>query len=115
MEEKDPTGRNPKDPGAKLDAGKPPVELLIEAFPRALAEVTCVNEYGAKKYSRNGWRFVPNGIDRYTGALGRHLFSEQIDGPIDPESGLHHDAQVAWNALARLELRLMEDEKCEKL
>ena len=109
--ETDPTGRGPKDPGAKLDAGKPPVELLLEAFPRALAEVTGVNEYGAKKYTRGGWRHVPNGVDRYTGALGRHLLSEHIDGPIDPESGLYHDAQVAWNALARLELRLMEDKK----
>jgi len=35
---------------------------------------------------------------------------ENIDGPFDVETGLLHAAQEAWNALARLELILREEE-----
>lgn len=44
------------------------------------------------------------------GAMGRHLTGEAIDGPTDPATGLAHAAQVAWNALARLELMLRASE-----
>ena len=98
--------------GVKLDAGKSPVAMgVIGYFPNALLAVADVSAYGAKKYglycADKNWMRVPKGIERYTDALGRHLVKEAID-PIDEESGLHHDAMAAWNALARLELRIRE-------
>jgi hypothetical protein len=99
--ERDPSGLAPHEPGAKLDGGKVMMELLID-FARALRAVGEVATYGAEKYSRGGWQEVPEGERRYTGAMLRHLFRwEDVD-----ESGLDPDAQIAWNALARLELKL---------
>lgn len=109
--EHDPAGLSPGAPGAKLDAGKPPVlRGVVQHFPRAVLAVAEVTAYGARKYNWLGWRHVPNGIERYADALGRHLVEEGIDGPIDPGSGLLHAAHAAWNALARLELLLTQEE-----
>lgn len=109
--EKDPYGKDPHEAGSKLDAGKPQVvKYVLGYFPNALKAVAEVSEYGARKYTSMGWSTVPDGVDRYREALGRHLLAEaeaqawdltQVD-----ESGLLHDAQEAWNALAKLELRL---------
>lgn len=103
----DPTGRSPHEAGAKLDAGKPRVSLLFHDMPRALLEVARVATYGANKYSAGGWQWVPNGIERYTDAMSRHLLLEHIEVE-DSDSGMMHEAHVAWNALARLELILRE-------
>jgi hypothetical protein len=111
LQEADPTGRNPHEAGAKLDAGKAPIlSGVIQYFPRALREVAKVSQYGMTKYTWKGWESVPNGIVRYGDALGRHLVDEIIDGPMDPSTKLRHAAQVAWNALARLELIIQEEE-----
>lgn len=105
--EKDPTGKSPNDPGAKLDWGKEPVlQGVFEYFPRALLAVAKVSEFGAKKYSWGGWGPVPDGVTRYGNAQARHALKAVIDGPIDPDSGLYHAAHEAWNALAKLELIL---------
>lgn len=104
--EADPTGLAPSEPGAKLDAGKPLAGVLMD-FSQALSAVVDVGTYGAKKYSRGGWRSVPNGVERYTDAMFRHLLKEQTE-PNDPDTGLLHAAHAAWNALARLELMLQE-------
>jgi hypothetical protein len=106
VRESDPTGKAANEPGAKLDAGKPDVELLLD-FGLALVEVARVSTYGAKKYSRRGWLKVEDGQRRYTSAMLRHLIAGRYKA-IDDESGLLHQAQVAWNALARLELMLRE-------
>jgi hypothetical protein len=114
MSERDPNGVPPHQPGAKLDDGKSPVMRgAIQYFPRALAAVADISQYGATKYTWKGWESVPDGVNRYSDALGRHLVLEACEGPIDPETGMLHAAQVAWNALARLELMLRsgEDEK----
>ncbi|HSV28581.1 MAG TPA: dATP/dGTP diphosphohydrolase domain-containing protein, partial [Candidatus Omnitrophota bacterium] len=107
--EADPTGKAASEPGAKLDAGKPDADLLLD-FGRALIEVAKVCTYGAKKYSRGGWQHVTDGPCRYTSAMIRHLTTGRMEA-VDRESGLLHDAQVAWNALARLELRLRQASK----
>lgn len=105
------------EPGAKLDGGKPDASLL-QFFPRALLEVARVGTYGAKKYSRGGWLKVPDGIVRYTAAMMRHFFAEEIEGVYDQdpecaeygfENQIRHKAQVAWNALARLEREIQEE------
>lgn len=101
---KDPHGMDPHQPGAKLDAGKPDMSLLID-FSAALKEVAKVGDFGAKKYTRGGWLQVPNGYTRYTAAMMRHTLTSS---PIDAESNLLHAAHAAWCALARLELLLIE-------
>lgn len=106
--EVDPYGIKQHDNGAKLDAGKPDTSLLL-MFGRALLEVSKVSTVGAAKYTRGGWQFVPEGVQRYTAALLRHLFKENYER-LDNDTELLHAAQVAWNALARLELLLREDE-----
>lgn len=104
--ERDPNGRAPNTPGAKLDAGKSPLfQGLLDYFPRACLAVAGVSAAGAKKYAWKGWESVPDGINRYSDAMLRHVANESIEGPLDPE-GFAHKAQVAWNALAVLELFL---------
>lgn len=112
FQEKDPNGLDLKTAGAKADAGKAPIlKGLLQYFPRALSEVARTSEVGAKKYSWKGWESVPDGVSRYGDALCRHLVSEAIEGEFDGDTGLLHSTQVAWNALARLELILREKEK----
>lgn len=91
----------------KDDRGKAPIYRgVLSYFPNAVAEVATVSDFGATKYAWNGWLHVPNGIDRYSDALVRHLAQEGAGEIYDPESGLRHASHVAWGALARLELML---------
>lgn len=92
--------------GRKDDSGKAPVVRgVIQYFPNALNAVAEVSAFGAKKYDWGNWRFVAEGLERYTDALGRHIASEGRED-CDQESGLLHAAHAAWNALARLEFLL---------
>lgn len=120
MSDKDPNGVEQHVLGAKLDAGKVDMSLL-QLWPRALTEVCRVGTMGATKYTRGGFLAVLDGVRRYTAALLRHMFLEpfekyDIDPFYDTELGLpfkgkiRHDAQVAWNSLSRLELKLREEE-----
>lgn len=109
--ERDPTGLEAHQPGAKLDAGKDMPSLILSAMPRALMAVAGVGTFGYRKYTKDGWIEVTDGINRYTDAMDRHRLKEFIDGPVDPESRLLHAAHLAWNALARLELMLREQER----
>lgn len=107
--EASPDGKSANQPGVKLDAGKIPVfRGLIEYFPHACMAVAEVSQAGANKYTWKGWIDVPNGKVRYTDALVRHLIKESTEGEIDPDFGLLHAAHLAWSALARLELILLE-------
>lgn len=114
--EKDPKGLNPKAPGAKLDFGKAPVARgAIKYFPRALIAVAMLSLYGSEKYSWAGWAKVDDGINRYDDAIARHMVGEAIEGELDEAwlnvgKEVRHATAVAWNALARLELILQEEE-----
>lgn len=109
--ERDPTGRDPHTLGAKLDDGKSPVyQGLFDYFPRACMAVANVSGGGAKKYAWKGWEQVPDGINRYMNAAGRHTLKLSTEGEYDPEGFLHR-AQIAWNDLAALELWLREQER----
>ena len=105
----DPRGLKGGDPGAKFDAGKIRPSLILNDMPRAILAVAEVGTYGAEKYSEGGWKYVDSGIARYTDAMDRHRLKEGIESH-DDDSGLLHAAQVAWNALARLELMLREQD-----
>jgi hypothetical protein len=109
--EQDPTGLNPHTPGAKLDAGKTRLGLVLGGFARALEQVGRVGTMGAQKYTDEGWVSVPGGIDRYTDAMYRHLLKESMGVHFDPSTDLLHAAHTAWNALARLDLMIREGEK----
>lgn len=118
MPERDPNGLSPHSSGAKLDEGKIRPSLIFNQMPRALQEVARVGTYGAEKYTEGGWQHVPNGIARYTDAMDRHRLKEFIEGPVDLDSlkdsvQLLHAAQLAWNALARLELMLRPSQPTE--
>lgn len=66
---------------------------------------------GARKYSPNGWKAVPDGPARYMEALWRHLMAHMAGEVRDPQSGHRHMAHVAWNALAYLTLTVKRKRK----
>lgn len=108
--EHDPNGIAQHAPGAKLDAAKVPVMRgAVYQFPRALTEVARLSQFGADKYSWNGWESVPDGIQRYRDARGRHEFAQAMGETHDPDSRVLHLTAVAWNALAELELTLRQE------
>lgn len=93
----------------KYDGGKSPVYRgAVSYFPRALRAVADVSAFGASKYAWKGWENVPEGFERYSDALVRHLGYEGQGELTDSDSGLLHAAHAAWNSLARLELLLKE-------
>jgi hypothetical protein len=109
-------------PGAKLDHDKLDMSLL-QYLPNAIEEVVHVMDYGQTKYTRGGFLSVPEAVRRYTSAMLRHWFKEVFekydtgDPFYDTEEGarfkgtLRHDAQVAVNALFRLEARIREEKE----
>lgn len=98
------TGRIPvKSEGIKYDQDKPNLSLVLGGFAKALKDVGYVGTFGAKKYSPNGWKYVPELQERYMSALERHAL-DMLDGKIyDEETGRLSIAHVAWNALAVLQ------------
>lgn len=112
--EKDPTGRDPHDGGAKLDAGKVEMTLITQGMARALRAVAEVATFGATKYSRGGWVEVADGFRRYNDAQGRHENDRARGETHCPDSGKLHLSHEAWNALAKLDLYLREQERISK-
>lgn len=112
--------------GAKLDNNKLDLSLL-QLLGNALNEVCLVMDYGQTKYTRGGFLNVPEAPRRYTAAMLRHWLKERIevydcgDPFYDTEKGLpfkgriRHDAQVAVNALFRLECTIREEQIDVKL
>lgn len=111
--EKDPNGIEAGVAGAKLDAGKiSVVRGALHYFPRAITAIAELSGIGARKYSWKGWAEVPDGIHRYSDALGRHELKIEDDfNRIDIDTGVLEATAVAWNACARLELILKQKEK----
>ncbi len=96
----------------KYDGGKAPVfRGAIDYFPRAISAVAEVSAFGASKYAWKGWEGVPDGYNRYSDAMVRHLIYQGEGEVLDPDSGLLHAAHTAWNALARLEILIKESQK----
>lgn len=96
--------------GRKHDQDKIRADLVLGGFPRALQEVARAGTYGAVKYAPGNWIKVENGIERYSDAMIRHYLDERRGELCDQESNALHAAHLAWNALARLELMLIEME-----
>jgi len=79
--------------GKKNDSGKVRLELIP---PAAIWGLGRALTHGASKYGPNNWQGV--GVDRYKGALLRHL-TALLDGEhTDPDSGLPHTDHILANA-----------------
>lgn len=107
--------------GAKMDDGKVDMSLL-RYLPRAMYEICRVMSYGKVKYTPGGFLDVPDALNRYRAARGRHEIKLDLgevfdkDDWYDTEKGLPfkgkvlHRAQVACNAIFELEIALREEE-----
>lgn len=78
-------------------------KLRWDLLPLAeIEDIVKVYTAGADKYGSNKWQGLPDGYNRYKGAMLRHLMEFEKGNPIDEETGCLHLAQVAWNAIAML-------------
>lgn len=86
------------------DKPNPMTDVFLE-FPLAMRAIARVTQVGAVKHSSRGWQtFDPVYGKRYhESKMGRHLLAFETSGFDNPEDGLNHPAQVAWNTLAWLE------------
>ncbi len=94
----------PTDSQARKDI--PLVTGLLDYFPAALAEVAKVSKAGNDKHNPGEplhWA-RDKSMDQ-ADCIGRHLLER---GGFDPETGQRHTAQMAWRALALLQLELEE-------
>lgn len=84
-------------------------------FDEVIQEVYKVSMIGAQKYEVHNWKLCREPF-RYLDAADRHASKVYRGQMIDEETGCYHLAQVAWNALAELYVRikLKEEEGFEK-
>lgn len=87
-------------------------KLMWELLPLdVIEEVVRVYTFGARKYGPNKWQNLEDGYNRYKAALLRHLALIDQGQHFDPESGLLHASQVAWNAIALCYFEMKEHGK----
>lgn len=79
----------------KFDANKPRFDLIDPWFEEDVAKVLTM---GAAKYAENNWKLNTD-INRYIGALQRHLNEIKKGEYIDDESLLQHTAHLGCNAM----------------
>lgn len=85
------------EPGLRYDKGKLRWDLVPPEFEEVVEDYTL----GAAKYSERNWE---KGMSwgRVFGSLMRHSWKFWRGEDIDEETGLHHMAMAAWNAIALL-------------
>lgn len=66
-----------------------------------IEDIVEVYTVGSKKYADNSWQDIPDGFNRYLGALHRHLVA-YVKGERYDKEGFMHLAAVCWNAIALL-------------
>lgn len=82
-------------------------KVMMELLPwPELEKIAEVYTAGAKKYGPHNWENLPDGYERYKGAMLRHLTEMEKGNDIDPDTGCMHAAQVAWNAIAMLHFKM---------
>ena len=69
---------------------------------KEIEDVVKVYTAGADKYGPNMWQNLPDGYNRYKGAMLRHLVEYEKCNEVDEETGCLHLAQMVWNAIAML-------------
>ena len=101
--------------GKKYDGGKPMVGTLCRVFPHALLAVGQCIEFGTHKYPKpDNWKLVEEAFTRYQDSMMRHYLKHQAGEVMDSETKLPHLSHMAWNALAILELYLMDNSEVFK-
>lgn len=82
--------------GLRYDTGKNRIELVPPEWIWMLADVTT---QGSKKYAERNWE---KGMkwSKLVGCMFRHAIKWIAGETHDKETGCHHLAMVAWNALA---------------
>lgn len=86
--------------------GIPFVTGLIDYFPAALAYVALVSKVGNDKHNPGQPLHWARGKSNdHADALGRHIAER---GGIDAGTGLLHSGEMAWRALALLQMELEE-------
>jgi len=70
----------------------------------SVEQIVRVLEFGAQKYSRENWRYVPDAKHRYTKAALRHLIAYSKGEIDDPESCMPHLAHLGCCILFLMEL-----------
>jgi len=93
--------------GRKDDQGKLRWGLLRKSLVICLEAVIRVLMFGAKKYGDENWQRVENPKVRYRDALDRHLAEIDKGVYFDEDTGEHHYAHVATNALFLLWFHLV--------
>ena len=79
---------------------------VFDYFPAALAEIARVSKAGNDKHNPGEPLHWARGKSTdQADAIGRHLIDR---GGIDPDTGMRHSAELAWRALAMLQLELEE-------
>ena len=77
-------------------------KLRWDLLPLAeIEDIVRVYTEGAKKYADNSWQDIPDGFNRYLGALMRHLVAYTKGERYDKEGFMHLSA-VCWNAIELL-------------
>lgn len=95
--------------GKKYDSGKPMAGTLCRVFPHALLGIGQCIEFGTHKYPQpDNWKLVDGAFTRYQDSMMRHYLKFLAGQEKDSETNLLHLKHMAWNALAILELYLME-------
>lgn len=86
--------------------GIPIATGVLDYFPAAIAALATVSRIGNDKHNPGEPLHWARGksIDQ-ADAIARHLIER---GGIDPDTGLRHSAQLAWRALALLQVELEE-------
>ncbi len=82
---------------------------LLKYFPRALAAVAQVSYKGNQKHNPGEpLHWSRDKSNDHHECIARHLLEA---GGIDETNGVRHSAQLAWRALAALEIEIEKDEK----
>lgn len=92
----------PKDEAVRYDDDKDAYHLIPA---NALHELVKVYSMGAKKYAPRNWE-KGMAYSWMFGSLMRHAWAFWRGEDYDSESGLHHMAHVAWNAIGIVEFSL---------
>lgn len=97
--------------GKKYDSGKSMVGTLCRVFPHALLGIGQCIEFGTHKYPQpDNWKLVDGAFTRYQDSMMRHYLKFLAGQDKDSETNLLHLKHMVWNALAILELYLMDHE-----
>lgn len=95
---------SPDNGALRYDHGKVQLDLIPPEWYWALGNVL---HAGAQKYAPRNWE---KGMkwSRVVGSLMRHLLKFMVGERYDEETGCHHLAHVAWNALALMSYDIRE-------